>query len=306
MRDYQLFFVHGINNEGDTAANIEQTWLRALEEGWRAAECTVDVGRLHTGAAYYGDKLAESTNRWDRNKLTIIDQGGNDVSDDDEAAATLYGEYGRVLSERAGNEAAAEEFGSETEEMGFPHTRSTKQAALLIEALDPKRGSFLVERFLPQAAAYIQRPGLRSGIDRIVDEALHGFVQLDKPLVVVSHSLGTVVSYAVLRRAEYLGQIPVALVTIGSPLGSLAMQKVLPVPRIKPACVKRWVNAADSRDFVAVRCILDEKTFGKAEIENLDGLENGEEDRHSIAGYLKTKMLAKAIFELLDSSAERD
>jgi hypothetical protein len=296
--------VHGINNEGDTAANIGETWLRALEDGWRAAERTVEGARLRTGAAYYGDKLAESTNRWDRNKLSIIDQGGNYLSDDDEVAATLYGEYGRVLYEERGTNEP--ELKPEAVEMGFPHMRSTKRAALLIEALDPKRGGFLVERFLPQAAAYIQRPGLRSGIDRIVDEALRGFAQPGKPLIVISHSLGTVVSYAVLRRADYLGQIPVALVTIGSPLGSRAMQKILPAPRIKPACVKQWVNAADRRDFVAIRYILDEKTFGKVDIKNLEGLENGEEDRHSIIGYLKTKVLAKAIFELLDSWAARD
>jgi hypothetical protein len=278
MRDCQLFFVHGINNEGDTAENIEETWLRSLEDGWRAAECTVEGSRLRTRAAYYGDKLAESTNRWDRNKLSIIDQGGNDLS----------GEL---------------ELKPEVVEMGFPHMLSTKRAALLIEALDPKRGNFLVERFLPQAAAYIQRPGMRLGIDKIVDETLRGFAKPGKPLIVISHSLGTVVSYAVLRRAEYLGQNPVALVTIGSPLGSLAMQKILPAPRIKPACVKRWLNAADRRDFVAIRYILDEKTFGKAAIENLEGLENKEEDRHSLVGYLKTKELANAIYELLDSSA---
>jgi hypothetical protein len=265
----------------------------------------VEGARLRTGAAYYGDKLAESTNRWDKNKLTIIDQGGNDVSDADEVS-TLYGEYERVLYQEFGEGANEVELEAEAVEMGLPHTQSTKRAALLIEALDPKRGSFLVERFLPQAAAYIQRPGLRSGIDGMVNDALREFVQPHKPLLVISHSLGTVVSYGVLRRAKYLEEVPVALVTIGSPLGSLAMQKILPAPRIRPACVKRWVNAADRRDFVAIRYILDEKTFGKADIKNLEGLENGEEDRHSIIGYLKTKVLAKAIFELLDSWAARD
>jgi hypothetical protein len=93
--------VHGINNENTTAADIADVWLRALQEGWAAAGCVADTAGMRTGAAYYGDKLANAASRWDRNKLTIIDQGGNDVAEDEEVA-TLYAEYGHVLYEEHG------------------------------------------------------------------------------------------------------------------------------------------------------------------------------------------------------------
>jgi hypothetical protein len=299
MRDCQIFFVHGIDNQGDTARNIDKAWFLALQDGWAGAECTVDVPRLGTGAAYYGDKLAEASNRWDRNKLTIIDQGGNDVSEDEDVA-TLYREYGQVLYDEHKIDSAPDpQLEAEAIEMGFPHTKSTKRAARIIEALDPEKGSFLVEKFLPQAAVYIQRPGLAKAIDDMVEAQLREFMEPDKKLIVISHSLGTVVSYRVLRRAKDLPPLDIEFVTVGSPLGSIAMQKILPVPRIKPVCVRNWVNAADSRDFVAIRHILDEDTFGKAQITNLKGVKNGEDNRHSIGGYLRTKLLAKAIFDIL-------
>ncbi len=47
-----------------------------------------------------------------------------------------------------------------------------------------------------------------------------------------------------------------------------------------------WINAADGRDFVALHPDLTNRTFGSAEIHNLVGISNENDDRHSIVGYL--------------------
>src|SRR5690606_25891981 len=73
-----------------------------------------------------------------------------------------------------------------------------------------------------------------------------------RPLVVVAHSLGTVVSFEALH--EYTG--PVALlVTLGSPLatGAAVLQRIRPAPPRTPEVVTRWLNFWDRDDIVVAR-----------------------------------------------------
>ncbi|MCB5183035.1 esterase/lipase family protein [Streptomyces antimicrobicus] len=70
------------------------------------------------------------------------------------------------------------------------------------------------------------------------------------PLVVVGHSLGTIIAYEVLRE-ERRRDVDL-FVTVGSPLGITEIQDLLVRPPAVPACVKAWCNASDLRDLVAL------------------------------------------------------
>ncbi|WP_241093289.1 S8 family peptidase [Xanthomonas sp.] len=76
------------------------------------------------------------------------------------------------------------------------------------------------------------------------------------PFVVVAHSQGSMIAYDVLRELDADGCEVTLLLTVGSPLGLPVVrsmfkewtgQQTLPFP----ACVRRWVNVADSGDPVA-------------------------------------------------------
>ncbi len=61
-----------------------------------------------------------------------------------------------------------------------------------------------------------------------------------------------------------------------------------------------WINAADGRDFVALHPDLTNRTFGSAEIHNLVGISNENDDRHSIVGYLTNRMISRAIWNAIN------
>lgn len=129
-------------------------------------------------------------------------------------------------------------------------------------------------------------------VDAIVRPAL----DVDEPMIIVAHSLGTIVTYKLLREFAAAGkprQCPL-YVTLGSPLGIDVVRKSFVKPRNRPADVGRWVNGADPEDFVTLRPELDEGTFGPG-VENISNIDNGYDDPHAISGYLGNSDIAELI-----------
>jgi hypothetical protein len=72
------------------------------------------------------------------------------------------------------------------------------------------------------------------------------------PVVVISHSLGTIIAYDVLRESEHEAwEIPL-FVTAGSPLGVTEVQDLVVQALRVPRGVAAWRNVADGRDLVAL------------------------------------------------------
>jgi hypothetical protein len=74
---------------------------------------------------------------------------------------------------------------------------------------------------------------------------------VDGPVVVIGHSLGSIIAYDVLRESGPGREIPL-LVTVGSPLGITEIQDLVTRPLQVPAGVTMWRNVADGRDLVAL------------------------------------------------------
>jgi len=72
------------------------------------------------------------------------------------------------------------------------------------------------------------------------------------PLVVISHSLGTIIAYDVLREPEQEAREVPLLVTAGSPLGVTEVQDLVVRALRVPGGVSAWRNVADGRDLVAL------------------------------------------------------
>lgn len=140
---------------------------------------------------------------------------------------------------------------------------------------------------------YLTYPGVRAQIDQMVSEALG-----NEPCVVLSHSLGTVVTYNVLWKRAALPQCP-RLITVGSPLGIKAIKLHIERPLRSPPCAGHWFNAYDDRDVVAL-VALDARNFDVSPpIENKSDVKNFTENRHGIDGYLADPVVAQKIVELL-------
>jgi pimeloyl-ACP methyl ester carboxylesterase len=142
---------------------------------------------------------------------------------------------------------------------------------------------------------YLHNVRVRDTIEAGVRQALDG----TDGAVVVSHSLGTVVAYNLLRReAVPRGwQVPL-LVTVGSPLGVTNISRTLR-PVSWPAPVGAWFNAYDPDDLVALHP-LTAPWFPVDGIDDYGKVDNPTSNQHGISGYLSDARVAATILEALD------
>lgn len=136
---------------------------------------------------------------------------------------------------------------------------------------------------------------LSHGRDEIL-EVVRRSVPDDGPLVLVSHSLGTVVARDLLHDPEIRARTTL-WVTTGSPLGLEAVQRNL-LARGRQHPQVDWVTAYDVNDVVALGHRL-QPSWGSP-LEDVE-VENGN-DPHSIARYLAHAEVARPIAEAASRS----
>jgi len=271
----RLVLVHGINQEGKSDVVIRDSWTDALED---ALGQPGRFDRTRVVAPFYGDVLADLTSR--KSLAQAVSQGI--AEDDDERAFVDAGLRQMALDAGIANDAISAE--QQIVAQGLPHDRHLIAIVRLLEGLSPTLGE-LALRLLGQAYAYLKRPAVAAAVDAIVEPVLAA-----GPCVVVAHSLGTVVTFKLLRE---LKQTVPLFVTLGSPLAIQSVQSALRKPRRVPEGVVRWFNGLDVDDFITLGRPLTVETFAPG-IENRSEIDNGS-DAHSIVGYLHDEVVSKMI-----------
>lgn len=296
----RLIFVHGINNESRTSEEITKLWGGALRKsvGSRADPWWEEV---EVRTAYYATTLARETVGWEEMEAAGARMSTGspeaDYADDDVAALylALQRAYG-IDDDRVAQELdPGDERAAATRMAAGIHKKWLKAIARTLEKVIPSAADGMARKFLAQAATYLNKPGVFDQINEMVNEQVFGDLNPLDRTVVVGHSLGSIVSYVLLRGMVRDDKLPV-FVTLGSPLGIDIVRNRVGHPKITPPVVARWVNGADPEDFVALRPSLDQDSFGPAEIVNYPKLDNGHEDAHSIERYLAHPEIAEAIY----------
>ncbi len=274
----RLVFVHGINQQGKSETIIRAEWVSALETalGRPSRFSSVEIV-----APFYGDVLAQYAGT--PTVAHVVAQGLAE-GDDEERAFITAGLQQIALDSGFTDAEIAREQQDPVVVQGLPHDRRFIAIVRLIERLSPLQGE-LALRILKQAYVYLKRPHVTCAVDEIVEPALK-----NGPCVVVAHSLGTVVSFKLLRALEQ--EVPL-YVTLGSPLAIVSVQSALKRPRRVPAGVTRWLNGVDRDDFVTLGRGLTVETFASG-IENRTDIDNGD-DAHDIRGYLRNSVIREAI-----------
>jgi len=270
----RLVLVHGINQESKTADIIRGEWIGALEgalqKPGRFAAVTVDIPFFGT---ILGDLAGAPT------PADVIAQG---IGEDDEEREFVLSGLQQIALDAGVTDAQIST--EQAVAQGFPHDRRFIGIIRALERVSPFQGDVAL-RILKQAYAYLKRPHVALAVDAIVEPVL-----ASGPCVVVGHSLGSVVSFKLLRK---LGQTVPLFVTVGSPLAIVSVQAALKRPRAVPKGVTRWMNAVDLDDFVTLGRGLTEETFASG-IENHTAVDNGD-DAHAIVGYLQDPLVRQAI-----------
>ncbi len=193
----RLIFLHGIHQNGRDPAAMTREWIADLEVGLGrpGALSTVDVV-----LPFYGDALVAAAQL----RSGAIAQGGGADADRELARFLADGleeqaaGAGVPRAEIAAEQEAAAASGDVVPQ-GFPMDRRINAIVNILERISPLRGD-LALRLLGQAHAYLRKPHVRRAVNDLVRPALAG-----GPMVLVTHSLGTIVGFALLREAARAG-----------------------------------------------------------------------------------------------------
>lgn len=290
----QLVFVHGRAQEHKDAAALKSEWLTALREGLSRSGMRDPLSEETIRFPYYGQTLYDLAQEKSPEEVARVIVKGDNA---DEAQRAFMRAILLEVKDKAGISDAqlAEIAGQEVVQKGVLNWEWVQGILKAIDRYVPFGSGASIALATYDVYQYLTNPGIRDEIETGIKQAMQPGV----PTVVVSHSLGTVVAYNLLRREGKSNRWMVPLfITLGSPLAVTMIKKRL-APNKHPECVDKWFNAMDERDVVALYP-LDAKNFPiSPSIQNKQDVQNQTENRHGISGYLNDPEVAKRIYEAL-------
>jgi endonuclease G, mitochondrial len=262
-------FLHGRGVQGRDPVRLRAGWAAGLAGGLGAAGLpTVDPADVWF--PFYGDALAGAMDG--REALT-------------DTAAALYEELVTEAAYCAGMPTPAEAdlqegivdgvVGRMHRPLGWLANRSGLDEAFIAAVYK-------------DVAAYLDRPAVR---ELVLDTVLSCLPAAGR-MVLVSHSLGTVVAMDLLTRLPTGIQVD-TLVTAGSPLGLDGVYKrLIGGGPHWPERVASWLNAWCAADAVTIGCPLSQN-WGRGIVEVLT--DNAKDRAHDIGEYLGDARVARAV-----------
>jgi hypothetical protein len=171
--------------------------------------------------------------------------------------------YADLLDSRSGEECETRASGGR--ERGASGKRELQQVAEFAGVLFGALAEMVADsqsaplRSIAGDLRYLASPGTRCAVERRLLGAVDAAAREGRPVVLVAHSLGSVVAYRTLReRTEELRapDLVQQFVTIGSPLGSGELRTLLlgegdERGLVLPGRVRAWINVRDPNDGIA-------------------------------------------------------
>ncbi len=297
----QLLFIHGRAQENKDSVALKAEWIEALNEGLSKSHLNLPIPETDVRFPFYGDTLYDLVAGKSAQEAASIVVRGEDTDADEKRFIRSVIEEVR---KKAGitDEQLAAIGGQEVIDRGPLNWEWLQTVLKAIDRHVPFGSGGSIALATKDVYQYLKNASIRQVIDTGVSAALTTGLET----VVVSHSLGTVVGYNLLRQSgEAKGWRVPLFVTLGSPLGVSEIRKTvksLAAPTQCPTCVKAWFNAMDDRDVVALYPLTSaEFPLDPADprIQNKTDVRNKTENRHGIAGYLDDKEVARKIYDAL-------
>jgi hypothetical protein len=137
--------------------------------------------------------------------------------------------------------------------------------------------------------------GLKEQMRQVVRDSL---AAVDQPVIVIGHSLGSIIAYDVLREQSSSALDVPLFVTLGSPLGVTEVQDVVERPLDVPASVVAWRNASDARDLVALDHTIRPEYAPSGKCTDVYVV-NDSDNHHGIGEYLRAVAVRQPILLLV-------
>jgi len=292
----KVIFVHGRSQQHLAPRQLRANWLTAWEKGL-AKSGLVLPAEDHIHIPYYADVLEHYLQqdallpKEEVTRGTTIRRGeAHEIEFTQDFLREMANQTAQTPEER---------YAVDQMDIRYRGPQNWEVVQRLASYLDRSMllGDYPIRKVVRDVYLYLTEPQIKEGVNRIVEREFD-----DSPCVVVGHSLGSIVTYLVLKNnPEYKVK---KYITIGSPLGLRTLAAYLEPPLVMPSSIvgdapDRWYNVYDERDFIALHP-LDAKHFNNGfDIVNSTHVRNHTSNRHGIAGYLDDEVVAKLIYDAM-------
>ena len=289
----KLVFIHGRAQQNKDSKALKAEWIASFKEGLAKSGLALPISETDIRFPYYGDTLEDLVKGVDPASAAKVIIRGPKSEAEREFIQDIMEEI-RKKAKISKTEVAAA-IPAEVVERGPLNWGWVQGILKVIDRRVPFGSSTSVALFTKDVFEYLTKAAITSAINNGVLEA----IKPGEPTVVVSHSLGTVVAYKILREeGKKRGWDIPLFVTLGSPLGVTRIRQSL-APTSHPECAKSWFNGYDERDVVALYPLKDPHFRITPKIINKTDVKNHTENRHGIGGYLDDAVVAKTIHDSL-------
>ncbi|MFI6908995.1 trypsin-like peptidase domain-containing protein [Nonomuraea sp. NPDC050394] len=261
-----LVFLHGRGQTGRDPQTMRREWIAGLNKGLTLAGLPT-VEPADVWFPFYGDTLTEPRESLVPTSPTT-----------------------RVVYEQLIGEAAA--LAGRPADGRREGLLTGVQGALSWLASATNLDHLLIAAVFRDVAAYLDDSSVRQAVLASVERTLPASGQV----VLVAHSLGTVVAMDLLTRLPAALEVPI-LVTLGSPLGLDAVQgRLLSGGPHRPDRAGQWLNVWSPSDPVSIGCPLEDDWKGQVDERAVD---NPLQRSHDVAEYLSHPHVARALLRHL-------
>lgn len=289
----QLVFIHGRAQQGRDPAKLKEIWINAWKEGLAKNGLQMPIAEEGIRFPFYGDTLEDLTDgSTPAEAAKIVIKGDNADALETEFVRSFLLE---VQKQAGVTDDQVQELTDGPIERGILNWGWVQKVLEAIDTHVPGASAASVALATRDVHKYLNHDGFRGVINAGVGAAITPGVET----VVVGHSLGSIVSYYLLKNEGQANGWKVPLyVTVGAPLAVTAVKQSL-APIKHPACVGEWFNAMDPRDIVSLYPLDAEHFNIDPAIENKTDVDNPTENRHGIIGYLPDPIVARKIYDAL-------
>lgn len=285
----KIVCIHGVAQQLKGPETLAAEWIGHLRDGMRAAgaERAELPSNEDISVAFFGDLFRGQTkgDPYAPYELADIEEGFE--------TQFLSGLAREADAEQAGNGTD-----SPDQKAGWmPRTVQDVAVSLMRVKFFSQLADRALVGALKQARWYLTDPLIRAEARRRFAEELSGETRL-----VIGHSLGSIVAYEVLCRAE--PPLSPAFITLGSPIGwpNIIFDRLDPKPEngrgCWPAATTSWTNISDAHDIVAAVKRLSPLFDGR-----IDDVEvNNEVLAHDVQPYLTARQTGAAIRRALHAN----
>ncbi|GGY00741.1 serine protease [Streptomyces djakartensis] len=286
-----LVFLHGRDQQGEEPDDLRRKWTAGLNRGLTLASLP-PLDPNDVWFPFYGTRLAGLVSGRESTAGAVgLDQVNAAAAAEVFAAESPTGAYEQLLYEAAARAGMPQNGPATTEGFGAGLVGALHRPLSWLAARSDV-DEWTIATFLRDVDLYLGDSAVRQAVLDSVMETMPA----TGDLVLVTHSLGTVVGMDLLSRLP-AGLDPVLLVTAGSPLGLDGVnERLLARGPHRPPRVRDWVNVWCPTDAVAIGCPLEDERWGK--LTQL-AVSNGRDRAHKIEEYLSHPGAAGAIGSVL-------